>query len=179
METTTELKVWVGCPHCYNEGKLVGQWVDAIDAGEKSPEDIHGMPTHHEELWCFDIDDSTGLFLNGEMSPETAQTIAEGAQRLEDDFIDAKALSAFLANEHRTLSNCDDDDIDRFLDAYRGEWDSERDFAEDTAHEFGYRSSNAQWPYTCIDWEQATRELMFHHWSVSNGGGALYVFYAS
>lgn len=181
METATEeqLKVWIGCLACYNDGKLVGRWVDAIEAGEKSPEDIHGKPTHHEELWCFDIDDSTGLFLTGEMSPVEAQRIAEGAQRLEDDGIDAKALSAFLSNEHRTLADCDDDDIDRFQDSYRGEWDTERDFAENFAAGEGLISDDAQWPHDCVDWERATRELMFDYWSVSANGGTLYVFCAS
>ena len=180
METTTEeqLKVWVGCLACYNEGKLVGRWIDAIEAGEKSPEDIHGMSTNHEELWCFDIDDATGLFLTGEMSPMEAQRIAEGAQRLEEEFIDAKALSAFLANEHRTLADCLDDDVERFQDSYRGEWDSESDFAENYAADCGFINNNAQWPYTCVDWEAATRDLMHWHWSVSNGSGALYVFCA-
>jgi antirestriction protein len=180
METTTEeqLKVWVGCLACYNDGKLVGRWVDAIEADEKSPEDIHGMLTRHEELWCFDVEDSARLFLTSEMSPREAQRIAEGAQRLEDDGIDAKALSEFLANEHRTFADCEDDDIDRFQDAYLGEWDNERDFAEYTAAEHGLISRKAEWPYTCIDWEAATKELMFDYWSVSAGGGTLYVFRA-
>lgn len=180
METTTEeqLKVWVGCLACYNEGELVGRWVDAIEAGDASPEDIHKMPTDHEELWCFDIDDTTGLFLTGEMSPGEAQRIAEGAEGLKDVGIDAKALSAFLANEHRTLATCDDDDLDRFQDSYQGEWDTERDFAENYAAGEGLISRNAHWPYTCVDWEWATRELMFDYWSVPTGGGALYVFYA-
>jgi antirestriction protein len=179
QETVEDLKVWVGCLACYNEGKLIGRWVDAIDAGEKSPEDVHGMPTHHEELWCLDVDDSTGLFLTGEMSPGEAQRIAEGAQRLEDDGIDAKALAAFLSNEHRTLADCDDDAIERFEDAYRGEWDTERDFAENEAADCGLIARKVEWPYTCVDWEAATRELMFDYWSVSAGGGTLYVFHAS
>ena len=180
METTTEeqLKVWLGCLECYTAGRLVGRWVDAIEAGEQSPEDIHGMPTHHEELWCLDVDDPTGLFLTGEMSPGEAQGIAEGAQRLEDDGIDAKALSAFLAYEHRTLADCLDDDVERFKDAYQGEWNTERDFAEHFAAEFGFIRDDDQWPYTCVDWAAAAEELMLDYWSVSTGGWTLYVFYA-
>ncbi|WP_283205483.1 antirestriction protein ArdA [Glutamicibacter sp. V16R2B1] len=28
------LRVWVDCLHCYNSGRLVGEWFDAVDADE-------------------------------------------------------------------------------------------------------------------------------------------------
>lgn len=49
-------RVWIGCLACYNAGRLVGDWYDAEDAGEVIPEDLHGHPTSHEELWVFDLE---------------------------------------------------------------------------------------------------------------------------
>ena len=52
------------------------------------------------------------------------------------------------------------EDID---EAYSGQYDSDENFAEDTAEQLGYINNNASWPYTCIDWEQAARELMYDY----------------
>jgi hypothetical protein len=50
------------------------------------------------------------------------------------------------------------------------------DYAEQLADELGdYKPT--QWPYYCIDWEQAWRELRFDgHWLQSTGGGDWLVF---
>ena len=48
----------------------MGDWYDVEDAGEVIPEDLHGHPTSHEELWCFDrMGFPSGT---GEMSPSAA-----------------------------------------------------------------------------------------------------------
>ena len=49
--TFTPPRVWVGCLVCYNADRLLGCWIDAADANEITPEDLHGCPTSHEELW--------------------------------------------------------------------------------------------------------------------------------
>ena len=43
-------------------------------------------------------------------------------------------------------------------------------YAEDLANELGLVNDNPQWPYTCIDWEQAARELREDYTSVSVAG---------
>ena len=43
-------------------------------------------------------------------------------------------------------------------------------YAEDLADELGLVNDNPQWPYTCIDWEQAARELREDYTSVSVAG---------
>jgi hypothetical protein len=49
-------------------------------------------------------------------------------------------------------------------------------YAEQLADELGYYKPT-QWPYYCIDWEQAWRELSFDgHWLQSTGGGDWLVF---
>lgn len=57
------------------------------------------------------------------------------------------------------------EDID---EAYSGKYSSDEDFAEETAESCGMIDKSLSWPYTCIDWEQAARELMYDY-SEANG----------
>lgn len=54
-------------------------------------------------------------------------------------------------------------DISNIAEAYSGEADSDADFAENFADELGYLDRSASWPYSCIDWELAARELMWDY----------------
>jgi len=60
-------------------------------------------------------------------------------------------------------------DIDNIAEAYSGEFKSDAEFAEDMAEQtcdIDFRSLS--WPLTCIDWEQAAKELMYDY-SEANG----------
>lgn len=48
-------------------------------------------------------------------------------------------------------------------DAYQGEYSSDEDFAQELADELGLINSEMEWPYSCIDWARAARELMFDY----------------
>jgi hypothetical protein len=60
---------------------------------------------------------------------------------------------------------------------WRGDWypgtlirDSHfRDYAEELADDIGAVDSNASWPMTCIDWDQAARELRQDYSAVEYG----------
>jgi len=56
-------------------------------------------------------------------------------------------------------------DID---EAYYGHYRSDEDFAQEMADQIGAISKDVSWPYTCIDWEYAAKELMYDY-SESNG----------
>ncbi|MFA5299495.1 MAG: hypothetical protein WC389_15000, partial [Lutibacter sp.] len=56
-------------------------------------------------------------------------------------------------------------DID---EAYNGHFSNDEDFAYQMADELGYLDDKKSWPYTCIDWEQAAKELMYDY--SENGG---------
>lgn len=45
-----------------------------------------------------------------------------------------------------------------------------RDYAEQLADDCGMVPKNAQWPLTCIDWEQAARELRYDYTGVDIDG---------
>jgi antirestriction protein len=57
-------------------------------------------------------------------------------------------------------------DANDFDEAYSGRFDSDADFAENLADELGYLDKNVSWPYTCIDWEWAARDLMYDYFEV-------------
>lgn len=54
-------------------------------------------------------------------------------------------------------------DLDNIDEAYSGKHDSDEDFAENMADELGYMNDAKSWPFTCIDWEQAAKELMYDY----------------
>ena len=58
--------------------------------------------------------------------------------------------------------------LDRIEEAYAGAYASDEDFAQQMAEETGAIDSDASWPQTCIDWEQAAHELM---WDYNESGG--------
>ena len=48
-------------------------------------------------------------------------------------------------------------------DAYAGEFESDVEFAQDMAEQLGSIQDDPKWPFSCIDWEHAARELMYDH----------------
>jgi len=53
-------------------------------------------------------------------------------------------------------------------EAYSGEFDSDEDFARNMAEETGAINNDLSWPYTCIDWEFAAKELMYDYCEANN-----------
>ena len=178
----SEAKVWVGCLGCYNEMRLVGEWVDAIDANDvtvaklhtshKVKSDIYTMS--HEELWVMDFE-GFGGWLKAECSPMEAQRIAGVIEAIEADHIDPDAVTAWADNLGLTIEDWTGH-ADDFGESYQGEWDSEEDFAQNLAEDIGAVDDSATWPNDCIDWERATRELFYDYWSERAEGGRVYVF---
>ncbi|HKZ20341.1 MAG TPA: antirestriction protein ArdA [Acidimicrobiia bacterium] len=173
-------RVWVGCLACYSTGRLVGDWFDASEAGDITIDQVHDLyakagslrlidVAEHEELWVFDHENFHGLLM-GECSPAFAQHLAE---RIETVTELGYPVAAYAAHEDYTGSSS----VVEFEDAYNGKHDSEEDFARGLADELGLIPENYQWPVSCIDWEQATRELfMGDYWSSPAPDGGVYVF---
>ena len=66
--TDTTPHVWPACLACYNNGRLVGQWVDCTDAEDVTLEQLHegagGPYAGCEEIRCLDHEN---LPVSGEM----------------------------------------------------------------------------------------------------------------
>jgi len=58
-------------------------------------------------------------------------------------------------------------DIDELIrdadDNYQGEYDSDKDFAQQLAEDIGAIDPKAGWPNNCINWEWAAQELMYDY----------------
>lgn len=176
------IRVWVGCLAHYNNGDLIGEWVDGSEAPnwvcpERDPSNIY---IACEETWIFDHEIPSA---RGEMDPMTAGVWAEAFAEVDDD--QAGAFRAFM-------SWADEEDphkmVARFHESYRGEWDSERDYAmhafeelyggiADEEIEVGYSGRKVKRVPEIFteyfDWNHYARE-MFQHYGYHFVGGHVF-----
>ncbi len=187
MSTTGTPRVWVGCLACYNAGELRGEWFDADDCPTEMPEwndalkvktstfrwGLVHLAEAHEELWVMDHEGFDGL-LTGECSPADAQALAAQIGMIEQ----RGPVAAYVA--YRDSVGEGYATLDGFEDAYCGLYDSEADYAMELADEIEAGSSHPveRWPFTCIDWDRAWRELDLggDNYSVGAPDGRVYVF---
>ena len=118
--------------------------------------------------------DHDGLPIDGECSPAYAASLARLLSDVEE-WPRGAAIAWIKEGNYST-------DVDGlpilsgFDDAYCGEYDSPRDYAQTYAEECGLVPEEYVWPTSCIDWEQATRELMMDHYTAPAPGSGVYVF---
>lgn len=169
MTTATEKKinVWVGCLACYNEGRLTGEWVDALEASEYVPCNLVG----HEEWWVFDTNTP---WITGECSPSEAQAIAEAVEAI-PDYIDVDAVQAYLEYWGTSLTDLD---LSDFEDAYQGAYYSVSAFIEELWDSCGYDSELPEWVLPYIDMDKWGRDVMYDYYDVTPKGvfDTVYVF---
>lgn len=173
MATTSIVRpaVWIGCLACYNNGELVGEWYDAEDASEVTPDDIHdGETTGHDELWCFDIE---GFPPNtGEMSPCEAAKWGEIFKEIDKD--EWGAYLAFVESGISSAEPTEQESVDDFREHYRGTWSSFSDYLADEIE-----ALQADWPETAkryFDWEAYERDASFDYFTSTAPEGNIYVF---
>ncbi len=171
-ECETDLPTgWVGRLGCYNDGRLTGDWFDALDCPQERPEFEAAMTRRiapgerlhrgyvgeiHEGLWVFDHERFVGL-LTGECSPADAAPLGQLVADLSRDGYPVAAYAFYCDNVGQDYAT-----LDEFRDVYCGEYDTEAEFARQLADDFTTYTAAGQpvpWPLTCIDWEQAWREL--------------------
>jgi antirestriction protein len=169
-------RVWIGCIACYNGGRLIGEWFDATEAGDVTPETIHGRATSHEELWVYDLE-GFGAALTGETSPAQAQRIADDLASADDN--ERGAYAAWMGNGNDPV-------LSRFREQFRGEWDTFKAYAEEQAEEtmmlkidvggYGERKmiDNPLAPY--VDWDMYASELENDYTVVDIDGGGVWIF---
>lgn len=94
--------------------------------------------------------------------------------------IPVEAVVAYDDNEHGSLTA---EDLQAALeDAWAGEWSDLAEYAEEIAYDgSGLLDGNVHtgWPFNCIDWEKAGRELEIGGdvWTAEAPSGCVYVFY--
>ena len=152
-------KAWVGCLACYNAGNLKGDWVDGLEAGDFVPCNTPG----HEEWWV--MDHECLPVIKGECSPSEFQKASEWWNEIVAEVGDVDAVAAWVSAIEGDWS---DKTANSFYEAYSGEHDSPKDFAQCFADDVcdPLPKEYDRWPYNCIDWDYATRQLMYDYTEV-------------
>ncbi len=153
-------KLYVGTYQKYNAGSIQGAWLSLSDYDNAEQFYKACAELHKDE------DDCELMFQDFEGFPEDMYSESGGVEELYEliDFINNSHLDAEIVLAAISIGISLDDDIE---DAYAGSYDSDQDFAVQLAEETGFEEPTA-WPYTCIDWKYAAREIMYDY-SEENG----------
>lgn len=116
--TTDAPRAWIGCLGCYNDGRLVGEWMDADDA-ENLPERCPRCGAEEREV--FDTDGPT-------LTRSANVSAWIDAARAWESFDDPEMVADYC--EHLGKDITDDDAEIAATDAYIGEM-SAADYAEE------------------------------------------------
>ena len=155
-----DVGAYFACLASYNSGTLHGAWVDlelisdVDDLQDCIDWILSTSPAPDAEEWA--MHDSSGLpdCLSRSEWPDLEQLADYGA-----------ALSELSRFEWEPFCICCNDrgevvDVEDFRDCYSGTYDSCTDFAYQLSENVGVMPDGLMpWPLTCIDWEQAWRDL--------------------
>lgn len=164
--TNTEPRIWVGCLHCYNCGRLVGDWFDATEAADLTPEDIHGRPVNseHEELWIFDHE---LMGATGEFDLIHAARIADIYEECESRGIDWELFLAYCDHIGGGPEKVDPAD---FEDYHLGQY---ADFET-----FAYQDAEDSIARRYFDYDQWENDLKMECFALEDSAGKTHIFYA-
>lgn len=166
----------------YNAGFqfVCGKWYDLTDYSN-AEELFNAIIEHYnneanqevkelfnkEENEEIEISDLELMFTDFEGFPESLYNESLSESEL-DQIIEFSNLDEEEKEKIDAFINCFGGDIkqafEKYEDSYQGEFKSDEDFAENMAENCGFEQPNA-WPYNCIDWERAARELMYDYYS--------------
>ena len=94
----------------------------------------------------------------------TRDTFSKTKTPLEETDADRLAVEALFKKISDFGGDDPEDGVQLIADSYF------EDYARDFAEDCGMLDRNATWPQTCIDWEQAARELRMDYTSVEIDG---------
>jgi len=145
--------VYVGTYAKYNNGSIEGGWLKLSNYNNKDSFIEACRKLHKDES------DPELMFQDFEYIPCSmiGESWIEGKFwdyiNLVDDYLDADIIQAAI-----------DLDIEpeNIEDAFSGQYDDDESFAIETAEACGFEEPSV-WPYNCINWEQAARDLMYDY----------------
>jgi antirestriction protein len=166
-------RIYVACLAAYNAGRLHGCWIDADQSAEDISAEVQTMlaasPEPGAEEWAIhDYEGFGALRLSEWESFERVSAIAAGVAEHGD------AFTAWVSYD----TSRDVTDVAAFEDAYQGEYESLRDFAEDWAATAGLydAAEKAESPYVTVDVDSLTRDLDIEMCTVPTDHYTIYVF---
>jgi antirestriction protein len=160
-------RVYVGTYHKYNEGSLAGEWLDLGDYSDEG-EFLAACAELHE-----DEEDPEFMFQDIEYGNVPESLIGESwvsdelwalAEAVDNSHLEPEIIAAYA---NHVGGDFDSSAVSDAEEAYQGEFDSDEDFAREMAEQTGSLKENESWPYYCIDWEWAARELMYDYFAAS------------
>lgn len=170
----TTPRVWPGCLNCYNNGRLVGRWVDCTDADNVTLDFIHegtGGPYEGcEEIWCLDHEN---IPQRGEMGLSEA---AEWGRAYSE--VGPERWPAFCAwvESGAYAGDGDTPSVPDFEEACQGQWDSFREYAEQLTENIRLTDGWPEEARRYFDWDAWTRDLR-HDYTVADApDGGVFVF---
>ncbi len=171
MTATDSPSVWVGCLAAYNNGILHGRWIDldGLDVDELQ-EAIQAVladsPEPAAEEWGF-FDHSGFHGSNVSENPDLDKLI-ELVELLGEHGPAYAAYASMVGEDYATGQG--------FEDAYRGEWESERAYAEDL-FDGCYLSEVPENVQPYIDYDKWAQDVFIDGcYSAPNPAGGVFVF---
>lgn len=160
-------RIYVRCLASYNAGRLYGRWIDATDADcikQEIQEMLESSPEQGEEWALHDYENfgsiSVSEFEDIERVAELGRLVAEHGRAF-------AAYADHIGSDHATAEG--------FQDAFCGEWESERAYAEDLFDDL-YGHEVPEYIDNYIDYEAFAHDLFLSDsFSVECPGG-VYVF---
>jgi antirestriction protein len=148
----------------YNNGSALGRFFGL---------DGKSLEEHNAEIqkWLEDLSEITGglceEWILGDAEGVPSKYVNEYS--ISNEFFE---LSELMEESHLTKEVFEAGiacgiDIEHIEEAFVGEYDNDEDFAFEMAEAHGFEETNT-WPQSCIDWKQASYELMFDY-SSDNG----------
>jgi antirestriction protein len=169
----TTPRIYVACLAAYNNGRLHGEWIDADQSADELHEAVARMlalsPEPGAEEWAIhDYEGFGELSLSEWESFEHVSAIAVGIAKHGD------AFSAWLSYDESQ----DATDVQAFEDAYRGEWDSLRAYAENLADDIGLydAAEKSGSHYVTVDIDALERDLDIELYTAESDHHTIYVF---
>lgn len=172
VEAMSERLVRIMCP-VHQRAGVGAVWYPADEIEDVTTEDIHGGPTDCDrELWVVDHEGYHSLII-GECSLQDVIELENVLQHLVSDGYEVDAYEGYCSSVGDVPSEWSS--LDHFTEAYQGQFDSRRDFAQDLAYGLG-AIREVEWPYTYIDWDRATDDLFMDYFSAPASNGGIYVY---
>ena len=172
----TTPRVWPACLSCYNNARLVGQWVDCTDAADVTLHQLHegtgSLSAGCEEIWCLDtenipVEHEMGLLEAAEWGRVYTEVGPEHWP----------ALYAWVESGDYVAEGTGDlPSISDFVERYCGHWESFREYARELAYDIGLLADVPEEIARYFDWSAWTRDLAFDYSTCDDPEGGVYVF---
>jgi antirestriction protein len=150
--------IYVACLAAYNNGHLHGAWIDATQEPEEIEAEVQAIlarsPIPHAEEWAIHDYNLGGVKISEHEAFATVSAIAKAVGEHGAAFVTYIGHVGTEYAAHDWYAT-----IERFQEAYRGEFPSMADYAEELYTDCCNMREIPEWLLAHIDWASVGREL--------------------